>query len=188
MSYVPKNTFVYALSLPPGAPITSDPFEFSGSSVHSNLNRSCPQPFSSNVGSGFCSAVCINSCPELNPDATSLEIQELRQNQTILSFVGPAIQATNAALGLQTAVKSVKGTTSFPIPPGTSSSVVSMVISNIVSQLPLTTAYPLTISVCRRYHFMVAEFNSSRALFSARQWGCQWRCRVISRHPLQHRN
>ena len=147
MTYVPANTFVNSVVLPSGAPITSDPYEFSGQSLQF-VSAQCPVPFGSGTGASNCPALCINTCPELNPSTTLMKQQQLAADQLLLPYVAAAINASQTALGLQSDLVNVSGSVSFGIPSGTTSGVLSQVTKLMQQQLPLIAPFTTTLTVC----------------------------------------
>jgi hypothetical protein len=150
MTYVSKNTFVKQLLLPSGAPITSDPRQFSGQLIKANLANACPQPFTSNTGLAYCPALCINTCPELNPNVQQMIQQQVTTYILLKSYVYLALANAQNSLNQQTKSITVTGPVTFSIPAGTNASVVTSVISSITTQFPVTVSsqYILTITVC----------------------------------------
>ena len=146
MTYVPHNTFLSQISLPAGAPITSDPFEFSGYAINF-VSGSCPVPFGSATGLQYCQDICVNSCPELNPDAVAGVKQMIAQDSTLIGYVDSAVSVFNTTRLASTALVNVTGSHSFAIPVNTVTSDVNTVLQNIQTQLPLMTPFPLKASV-----------------------------------------
>jgi hypothetical protein len=115
MVNVPTNTFVGGLTLPPGSPVTLDPYQFAGAQISLQTSL-CPQPFGNQTGLQYCPASCVNSCPNLNPSQASGTLDSIDQLQTIIDYLNPALQAANQQLTTQTTPVSVQGSVSFSYP------------------------------------------------------------------------
>ncbi len=58
----------------------------------------CPQLFSSNSGSEFCTLICMNSCPTLNPDKKTGVLNAVDDLEVIQGFIDTAVEAANNQL------------------------------------------------------------------------------------------
>ena len=146
MVSVPTNTFLANLVLPAGSPITSDPYQFSGAAFNFQAG-SCPQPFGNLTDITYCSAWCVNSCPDLNPSLTVGTQTSIEQLQTTSSYVSTALSAANAALASQTAPVNVTGAVSFPLTGSESTALVNSIIAAIPATLSGAVTYPVSFSV-----------------------------------------
>ncbi len=153
MVSVPANTYVASTIPASNNAMYADPYQFTGASFNFQAGT-CPQPYGNATDITFCSALCINSCPNLNPDPRAASQTIINQLQAQVSFIGPALDAASAALALQTAPVTVTGAVSFP----TGSAPVSVIqatASLMQSSLPANFPYPLTLSViphaCARF-------------------------------------
>ena len=91
---IANNVFVNNMSLTNGA--TFNPFEFTGSMYNTNPSM-CPDLYSDAVGLQYCQALCINTCPLLDPNLGSVNSTQRRLNDTnlILDSLNNAIGFTD---------------------------------------------------------------------------------------------
>lgn len=148
MVSVPANTFVSQLELPVSAiPITQDGSQFAGETIHVGSNV-CPSLFTSGSGPQYCAALCVNSCPQLNPNMTAAALQEINQDQNMISNFQLGLNASASSGSESTKLVNVTGEVSFPIDIGTTSDVIASTITNIVSLIPQSASYLLNVKVC----------------------------------------
>jgi hypothetical protein len=146
MVTVPSNVVLGNLIIPAGNPITADPAQFTGETINFQAGT-CPQPFGSLAGIEYCTAWCLNSCPELIPDQSKRTTTGISQLQTVAGFVQLAIDSANATLSAQLLPVQVSGIAIFPIPPSTSLAVIQASIAVIKSSLAASSPFPVSFDV-----------------------------------------
>ena len=150
MSYVSPNTFVAGLLLPTDVPdILNDAHEFSGYPITVSANPQCPKPFfSSETGSSYCAAWCVNSCPELNPNQNAALSDVVTNDQNLVAALNAAVADAQSRLTTQTSTVTITGPVSFQVPNLASPILVSNVFRNVITYFPNNFLYPLNVTVC----------------------------------------
>jgi hypothetical protein len=149
MTYVPRNTFLSQLKLPAGTPISLDPRQFSGS-VPNFITGTCPKLYSDETGLEFCPALCVNSCPELNPVLKKAQAEQLSQAQNQLSAADTALNVTADAVEALNEHVEVTGLFTFSIPDSATLADIEEVRSRISTELPdsLELNFTITVRAC----------------------------------------
>ena len=145
MVTVAKGSFVSQLGLPEIDP-TIDGYQFTGEQVQF-LKSSCSRPFGLGYGSAYCPMTCVNTCPELNPDAKANAVEQIATLGALKPFVQNATTAALASLSLNTALITIKGGESFDVPFTANADVVETVLGLIETDLPNNLPYNMTIFV-----------------------------------------
>jgi hypothetical protein len=146
MTYVPRNTFLSQLKLPAGTPITSDTRQFSGFPL-SFVTGTCPKLFSDETGLEFCPALCINTCPELNPVLLKAKAEQLAQAQNSLEAVETANDISEEAAGKLNEEVEVTGVLTFAIPDKATLDNIAAVHDRIETEFSSLLGFSLVVSV-----------------------------------------
>ena len=128
--------------------VLSDNRQVSGLAIRTDL-ANCPQPYSPLVtGSEFCRAVCVNSCPELNPDPKDGAGTTIDQNTVELGYLTNALSNAynDTAELLDFAV--IGGLVDFLAPFNTPTDVINYVWGRLENQLPEHVDFEVSLTVC----------------------------------------
>jgi len=147
MVNTPAHTYIHApLGLPTDNPFITDSYQYSGFPLN-YVPSTCPLPFSANTDVSNCLKICFNTCPEQNPDRLAGWQQMKAQNQSLVNFLGTAInQAVAAQSSLDTPVV-ITGSVSFPIPNTATAAAIQNVFNKTNNQFSRNFAFPLN-STC----------------------------------------
>jgi hypothetical protein len=125
----------------------ADNRQVSGLPIRTDV-QNCPQPYNPLVkGSEFCSAICVNTCPELNPDEKAGAGTTIDQNNVELEFLTDALSnAYNSTADLLDTVV-VAGIVDFIAPFNTIGEVVDFVWTRVETELAEYHAHEFTFTV-----------------------------------------
>ena len=116
MVSIKTNQFVSSVSFPtPEA--SNDPLQFGGSQLNLDASQ-CKKPYSNAVGERYCLDLCVNTCPELNPDQALETAEQIIAIKADTRNLEDASQLSLDMLAAQTSPISVSGAVSFAFAAG----------------------------------------------------------------------
>ena len=150
MISVPRNTYISQLKVPVGSNLISDPRQFTGETF-SYVPGTCPKGYSVEAGVEYCLALCVNSCPQLHPDALKGSSEQLAQAQNSLEAASDAVDLTAEGADVLNTPITVTGVRTFAIPDGALPSDIAAVGARIGLELAGSVNFNLSISVCLKH-------------------------------------
>ena len=128
----PKNAYVAQASYTSGASLPNDVSQFVGGPL-SVVPSNCQDLFSSATGLQYCAALCINTCPELDPTLGSVNatMRQINATNLYLASLANAINSAQSDLSVQTQLEYVSGATTFVAPAGTTAASIAAAVNYI---------------------------------------------------------
>ena len=155
MTYTEMNTFINLLTVPSdNSDFMSDPYQHIGWALNAMASGSCPELYSPNTGSQYCTSLCMNTCPELNPSYVAGLRQMISQNQTLINLITSALGKANSVQNAKSSLIYVTGTVAFPIPSNATQMAVQNVTGRIMTDLSRHYPSSLNATVCDDLNFL----------------------------------
>ena len=158
---VENDVFVVAASYASGAALPPYGSQFTGS-VLNYASSNCPDLFLNAFGAQYCPALCLNTCPQLNPNLGSVAATQQQINATniVINSLNKAISAAGSALSDQTAPVHISGLATFIPPAGTTQSSLDSASTFIATTLVQGFGYSMNASCSGTTSALTCSFNA----------------------------
>ena len=158
---VESDVFVVSASYASGATLPPFGSQFTGSALNF-ASSNCPDLFLNAFGTQYCPALCINTCPQLNPNLGSVSATQQQINATniIINSLNNAISAAGSALLDQTTPVHITGLVTFIPPVGTTQSSLDSASAFITSTLVQGFGYGMNASCSGTTSALTCSFTA----------------------------